>query len=119
MSLTATPGSRAFDPSYMSDPKAVDLVATPDRLELSQDVGPICLGSGRLPQVSWARRCCKTQDTWICHSQATWVRCTFPDPSILGLQGDVRPKLIIIIKIKIITKIDFTFKIKSFFFFRQ
>jgi hypothetical protein len=99
----------------MSDPKAVDLVATPDPLELSQDVENICLGSGHLPQVSWARRCCKTQETWICHSQATWVRCTFLAPSILDLQGDVRPKLIIIKKIKIITTIDFTFKIKSFF----
>jgi hypothetical protein len=98
----------------MSDPKVVDLVATPDPLKLSQDVENICLGSGRLTQVSWARHCCKTQETWICHSQATWVRCTFTAPSILDLQGDVRPKLIIIIKI--ITTIDFTFKIKSFFF---
>jgi hypothetical protein len=97
----------------MSDPKVVDLVATPDPLKLSQDVENICLGSGRLTQVSWARHCCKTQETWICHSQATWVRCTFTAPSILDLQGDVRPKLIIIIKI--ITTIDFTFKIKSFF----
>jgi hypothetical protein len=59
------------------------------------------------------------QDSWdlslrSCYSQAPWVRCTFLTPSFLGLEGDVKPKLIIIIIIIIIT--DFTLKIKSIFF---
>jgi hypothetical protein len=38
--------------------------------------------------VSWDLSLCS------CHSQVTWIRCTFPTPSSLGLEGDVRPKLI-------------------------
>jgi hypothetical protein len=60
------------------------------------------------------------QDSWdlslrSCYSQAPWVRCTFLTPSFLGLEGDVKPKLIIIIIIIIIIT-DFTLKIKSIFF---
>jgi len=46
-----------------------------------------------------------------CHSQTTWIRCNFLASSFLGMEGDARPKLIIIIII------DFTLKIKFIFFF--
>jgi hypothetical protein len=39
----------------MLDSRALGLTTTPDPLNLSQDAGPICLGSGRL-----------TQGTWVC-----------------------------------------------------
>jgi len=56
---------------------------------------------------------------WSCHSQATWIRCTFPTPSFLGLERDVRPKLITITITTTTTTaatIDFTLKIKYMFF---
>jgi len=95
-------------------PRALVVAATLNPLDLGQDVRPICLRSRRLTQVSLVRRCCKSQrDLGLrsCHAQATWVRCTFLAPSFLVLEGDVKPKLIIIIII------DFTIKIKSIFFF--
>jgi len=52
------------------------------------------------------------------HTQVTWVRRPFPTPFSLGLEKDVRPKLIIIIIIiTTIIIIDFTLKIKYMFFF--
>jgi len=47
----------------MPDPRALGLAATPDLLDLSHDARPIFLGSKRLTQVSWVKRCCKTQGT--------------------------------------------------------
>jgi len=58
---------------------------------LGPDVGPKRNGFG-----------CGTQEKWI----------LMPDPSFLGLERDVRPKLIIIIII-----IDFTLQIKFIIFF--
>jgi hypothetical protein len=87
----------------MSDSRALGLAATPDPLDLIQDARPNCLGSGHMTQVSWGRRYCKTQ--------GTWVRCTFPTPNFLGLEGDARPKLL-----TTTTTTDFTLKIKSIFF---
>jgi hypothetical protein len=46
-----------------------------------------------------------------CHSQATWVRLSFLDPSFLSLEEHVKSKLIIIIII------DFILQIKSMFLF--
>jgi hypothetical protein len=45
------------------------------------------------------------------HTQETWVGCPFPAPSYLGLEGDVKSKLIIITTI-----IYFILEIKSIFF---
>jgi len=88
------------------------------------NIGPIRLGSGRQthlllvwtsnPTILGYARLQDPRDLSL-HSylsQATWVRCPFLAPSFLGLKGDVKPKLIIIIII-----IDFTFQIKSMFFF--
>jgi hypothetical protein len=89
----------------MSDSRALGLAATPDPLDLIQDARPNCLGSGHMTQVSWGRRYCKTQ--------GTWVRCTFPTPNFLGLEGDARPKLL---TTTTTTTTDFILKIKSIFF---
>jgi len=53
------------------------------------------------------------------HTQVTWVRHPFPTPFFLGLEEDVRPKLIIIIIIitTTIIIINFTLKIKYMLFF--
>jgi len=76
----------------MSDPEA-----------LGPDAEPRALGQGG----------CKTQWTLICvpYTQATWARHPFLASSFLGLEGDVRSKLIIIIII-----IDFIIQIKYMFF---
>jgi len=50
------------------------------------------------------------------HSQVTCVGCSFPAPSFLSLEEDVKPKLLIIIIIIIIIIINFTLQIKSMFF---
>jgi len=87
------------------------------------NIGPIKLGLGRRTHLLWVwmpnptimgyARLQDPRDLSLhsYHSQATWVKCPFLAPSFLGLQGNVKPKLIIIIII------DFTFQIKSMFFF--
>jgi len=52
-------------------------------------------------------------DRHPCHTQAAWIRRSFLVPSFLGLEGNVRPKLL---TITTTTTIDFTIQIKSIFF---
>ena len=75
----------------MLNPKALGLDARPYSLGLGGAAKPKGLGSAS------------------CHTQETWLGFLFPTPSFLGLEGDVIPKLIIII-------IYFAFQIKSMFF---
>jgi hypothetical protein len=106
--LAATLGPRALAP------RALVVAATLDPLDLGQDVKPICLRSGCLTQVSLVRRCCKFQGTWVCAPvtpKQLESGAPFQPQVFLVLEGDARPKLIIIIII------DFTLKIKSIFFF--
>ena len=80
-------------------------IRTPDTTTLGPNTDPGALVQTGVQDPSDLGRC-------LCQIQATWVRCPFPAPSFLGLEGDAWPKLIIIITIII----DFTLKIKSMFF---
>jgi len=91
----------------MPDSRPLSLTAMLNPLDLSQNVGPKSLGVDRVTRPKGPRSA-------SCHTQATWVRRPFPAPSLLGLEGDVRLKLIIII----IIIINFILQIKSMVLFQ-
>jgi len=96
--LVLSCGSIFFNKKYQNKlrPKSIGFVYKErPKIVRPEVVARLKLGSGRLTQVSWVRRGCKTQGTWICapatpnqlesgvifQPQVSWVWKGMTDPS--------------------------------------